>query len=781
KYGTELKNIVAYRRSDTLAKNLYVLNLKTMAQDTVVAVDSYNFDRAGNRIAYISKYDRRTDGSFTGVGVYDIAKKTNTVVTTLPNKAYVTNVAFDRTDKFLSYFANNDTTSDASRHPDLYVYDGVTNRMLVSSDHRDIPDGWQINIREAMELSYDGTRAYFGIYPKPHVNDTTIPAFEKAKFDLWTWNEDYLQSVQKIRVNTDRNRSYTAAINLDGTGKIVQFEDPDFTNVPIGEFNGYDYVITTTDKPYRVQSQWNAEAISDVYKVSLKDGSRQLLKEASPVRFSGTSPDGRYYIYYHTIDLNYYIYDITTGVHRNLTAPLEGRIFYNDEDDRPTRPSATGRPTWSVDSKTFYIADKYDVWKFTADGSVAPVMVTEGLGSANNVTYSIMNLWSRNGKNSTLAACIPTDKPLYFLTFNHTTKKYGYATKDITRKNAKLTALAEGPYTYQTPAISVDPKGKKNIFAYTKGNYEVGSNVWMSDDNFKTEKQISDINPQQRDYNWGTVELVSWTARTGKQAEGLLFKPENFDPNKKYPVMIYFYERYSDELYAVRTPAPSRSTVNIPFFVSNEYIVFVPDIYYEIGHPGKSALDFILPGCDMLCQYPWIDGDNMAIQGQSWGGYQVAYMITQTNRFKAAGAGAPVSNMTSAYGGIRWGSGVTRQFQYEQQQSRIGKDLWSGLDLYLENSPLFYVPNVTTPVLITHNDADDAVPWWQGIEFFTALRRCGKVAWMLQYNDETHNLSQRRNAKDLSVRLSEFFDHYLKGAPMPDWMKYGIPAVDKEQ
>ena len=244
--------------------------------------------------------------------------------------------------------------------------------------------------------------------------------------------------------------------------------------------------------------------------------------------------------------------------------------------------------------------------------------------------------------------------------------------------------------------------------------------------------------------------------------------------------MIYFYEKYSESLYSPRTPAPSRSTVNIPLFVSNGYVVFIPDIYYKDGHPGQSAMRSIMPGVEMLEKtYPWIDGENMAIQGQSWGGYQVAYMITQTNKFKAAGAGAPVSNMTSAYGGIRWGSGITRQVQYEQGQSRIGKDLWSGYDLYYENSPLFFVPNVTTPVLIMHNDKDGAVPWYQGIEFFTALRRCGKIAWLLQYNNEEHNLAERRNAKDLSIRLSQFFDHYLKGAPAPKWMKHGRPATEK--
>ena len=288
---------------------------------------------------------------------------------------------------------------------------------------------------------------------------------------------------------------------------------------------------------------------------------------------------------------------------------------------------------------------------------------------------------------------------------------------------------------------------------------------------FRTEQKLTDINPWQEDYNWGTVEMVYWKTEDGIDAEGLLYKPEDFDPAKKYPMLVYFYEKDSDGLYTYKTPAPSRSIINIPYCVSNGYIVFVPNIYYTDGHPGQSAMRSIMPGVDMLCQNPWVDSEKMALQGQSWGGYQTAYMITQTDRFAAAGAGAPVSNMTSAYGGIRWESGRSRQSQYEHTQSRIGKDLWEGFDLYIENSPVFFAPNVKTPLLIMHNDNDGAVPWYQGIEYFMALRRLGKPAWMLQYNGEAHNLVHRHNCMDYSVKLMEFFDHYLKGAPKPSWME----------
>ena len=259
----------------------------------------------------------------------------------------------------------------------------------------------------------------------------------------------------------------------------------------------------------------------------------------------------------------------------------------------------------------------------------------------------------------------------------------------------------------------------------------------------------------------------------------LNLKPEGFDETKKYPVMMYFYEKHSDNLYRYMSPAPSASTINIPLYSSHDYIVFTPDINYTVGQPGQDAYNAIVSGAEALAKNSWVDKDNMAIQGQSWGGYQVAYLVTQTDMFKAAGAGAPVSNMTSAYGGIRWESGSSRQIQYERGQSRLGTTLSESLQTYIDNSPLFFVDKVNTPLLIMHNDNDGAVPWYQGIELFMALRRLEKPVWMLQYNKEAHNLMERRNRKDLSIRMLQFFDHYLKGEPAPVWLSDGLPATEK--
>jgi len=259
-----------------------------------------------------------------------------------------------------------------------------------------------------------------------------------------------------------------------------------------------------------------------------------------------------------------------------------------------------------------------------------------------------------------------------------------------------------------------------------------------------------------------------------------LIKPDNFSSEKKYPLMVYIYETLHQGLHRFQDPSPG-TTINNPYYVSNGYILWMPDIEYGTGYPGRDALKCVLPGIHMLIREGYIDPKAIGIAGHSWGGYQIAYMVTQTDIFAAAESGAPVSNMVSAYNGIRWGSGMVRQFQYERTQSRLGASLWEVPLRYIENSPIFWADKVQTPILILHNDEDGAVPWYQGIEYIMALRRLKKEAYMFNYIGEGHGISKRKrvNQKDWTQRMAEFFDYHLKGKPAPNWMKEGILAWEK--
>ena len=764
-------------------KELYVMNITTGKTDTLKNVASYKFNKEGDLMAYVVEPEKKDTAGKAALMLYTTATGESKEVLSGPKGSKFKLPEFSKVGT-MAFYANTDTTKAAKKDVEIYLYNISQGDLKVAANNKmkGLKESWIVSENGALSFSEDGGRLFFGTAPKPLEKDTTLVEFEQPVLDIWSWHDDYLQPVQLLRRARDLKQTYTAYINTSLTEPFVQLGDLDVPSINVPAKKMANWVLVGNDKAYRIQSQWDYSRFTDIYLVNVKDGSRKLIKEKACFGAMSVSPNGEWVVIYDKIAKAWFQYTIATGELKDLTSSL-GVVFHNEDHDTPSLPGSYGQAMWFKDNSAFVINDRFDYWQFDPKGVAAPKMLTDNYGRNNNTRLSIVKLIEDPDADFGMfrgAAEINGKEPLYFTTFNFKTKETGLATKDITKKKATVTKLVEGPYTYANFAYSKPGKGKKAIYVYARGNFEDGNNLFVTADNFKTQKQITDINPQQREYNWGTVELVNWQTADDIYCEGMLFKPEDFDATKKYPVMIYFYEKNSETLYNSRTPAPSRSIINIPFFVSNGYVVFVPDIYYKDGHPGQSAMRSIMPGVEMLEKtYPWIDGKNMAIQGQSWGGYQVAYMITQTNKFKAAGSGAPVANMTSAYGGIRWGSGITRQVQYEQGQSRIGKDLWSGFDLYYENSPLFFVPNVTTPVLIMHNDKDGAVPWYQGIEFFTALRRCGKIAWLLQYNDEDHNLVHRKNTKDLSIRLSQFFDHYLKGAPMPKWMKDGRPATEK--
>ena len=766
------------------AKELYVMNIATGAMDTIKNVASYKFNKEGNLLAYVVEPEKKDSTGKAALMLYTPATGESKEVLAGPKGSKIKLPEFSKVGT-MAFYANTDTSKAAKKNVEIYLYNITDGNLNVAANNKmeGLQKGWIVNENGMLSFSEDGGRLFFGTSPKPLEKDTTLVEFEQPQLDIWSWHDDYLQPVQLLRRARDLKQTYTAYVNTSLTEKFVQLGDLDVPSVNVPNKKMADWVLIGNDKAYRVQGQWDYSRFTDIYLVNVKDGSRKLVQKKACFGAMSVSPNGEWVIVYDKIAKAWFQFTIATGELKDLTSAL-GVAFHDEDHDTPSLPGAYGQAIWFKDNSAFVINDRFDYWQFDPKGVAAPKMLTDNYGRNNNTRLTLTTIIEdpdAEGMPMMRGGAQITGKDaLYFTTFNFKTKQTGLATKDITKKKSTVVKVVEGPYAYGNFAYSKPGKGKKGAFVYTRGCFEDGSNAFVTYDNFKTQKQITDINPQQRDYNWGTVELVNWQTADDIFCEGLLFKPEDFDANKKYPVILYFYEKNSETLYNPRNPAPSRSTVNIPYFVSNGYVVFVPDIYYEEGHPGQSAMRSIMPGVEMLEKtYPWVDGKNMAIQGQSWGGYQVAYMITQTDKFKAAGSGAPVSNMTSAYGGIRWGSGITRQVQYEQGQSRIGKDLWSAYDLYYENSPLFFVPNVKTPVLIMHNDKDGAVPWYQGIEFFTALRRCGKIAWLLQYNNEEHNLTERRNAKDLSVRLAQFFDHYLKGAPMPKWMKDGRPATEK--
>jgi len=633
--------------------------------------------------------------------------------------------------------------------------------MLLDKMSQGMKLGNTISENSVLNFSKSGSRLFLGTAPVQPPKDTSLAEIDLVKVDIWNYKDDYIQTQQLKRLDQDLKQSYLGVYHFK-TGQFVQLADKYLPLVVLSEEGDGDQFFGSSDFGKRVESQWTGNTRNDLFAVDAITGKRTLIK-ADLDGFSDISYTGKYVIWYDNKVRNYFTW--SNGVTRNISSKIKTPLV-DEENDIPDSPSPYGIVKWMQNDEAVFIYDRFDIWQVDPKAVANPICITGGEGRQRKTVYRYI-------QTDPEEMFIKPGQDLLLTSLDKTSKDGGIAHLDL--KTARQPSqLVRGAFLFgRTLKAKLD-----HHYLYTKENYLQSPNLFVNMD-WKEEVKLSNTNPQQKDYNWGNASLFSWKAYNGKPAQGIVYKPENFDPSKKYPLICYFYERLTDGLNQYIPPVPTASRLNISFFVSRGYIVLAPDIYYNNGHPGKAAVDYVLSGARALVKKGWVDSTRMGIQGQSWGGYQVAYIITATSAFKAAWAGAPVVNMTSAYGGIRWESGLNRQFQYERQQSRIGASLWEKPQLYLENSPLFHLTNVKTPVVIMSNDNDGAVTWYQGIEMFTALRRLGKPVWLLNYNGEAHNLVERKNRKDIQMREQQFFDWMLKGDREPQWLKEGVPATEK--
>lgn len=737
-------------KSELAAKATKVTNLNSLTLYNPVSKDSVVFE-AVMKHKYSDDYKYlmllQKEKEMNKLSLYHIPSGQKKTVAS-GNVNYTLATFSENTDR-LAYLSESIVAKDTLYK--IYIVKTKDGQLLdsVTNVTKGMPSGYSLSSNEQLSFSANGEKVYFKARPNV-VKDSVIK--KKALVDIWKWDNATIPPMDKRGIGMRSSDFYQYFIS---SRKAVQLSD---TEIPYLQFpSGDDESISIAFSDLKYQHLVGIEAgkLYDAYVVDMKTGKSRLALERK-YYIPKISYDKQFISWYEPADSSWYSMNTKTLEKRNLTRSIDD-VFYNDELDMPMHSTHYGDAGWDSERHWFLVHSKHDLWKIDASGKNAPVCLSQGIGRKQGIVFRYI-------KPKKTERYIDLNKAQYFTAFQSKTKKDGYY---VLKPGGHFEMLVLSDHTYG--GLEVSENGSACI--WRKGDFTEYPELHYSDLNFKDVKKVSITNPQQKDYNWGTSELVEWESFNKDSLQGILVKPENFDPNKKYPMVVYFYEKRSDLLHRYNPPAAMKSVVNWSYMASNGYLVFIPDVVFRAADPGASSYDAIVSGVQSLTgRYSFIDKDRIGLNGHSWGGYQSAFLITKTNMFKAAVAGAIVSNMTSAYGGIRWETGQSRMFQYEHSQSRMGMTLWENPLAYVRNSPLFGAPNVKTPVLMMHNDQDGSVPWEQGIEFFNGLRRLNKPAWMLNYKGEGHLLQKKENQEDFTRKVMGFYDHYLKDKSKPDWM-----------
>ncbi|GLR33875.1 prolyl oligopeptidase family serine peptidase [Shewanella decolorationis] len=646
---------------------------------------------------------------------------------------------------------------------------------IASGKIRPVPNTkeWTLNRYASLNFSLDSERLFFGRVPEVSQQLSLKKITEeKDLYDkeivtglrglkVWHGDDPRIKPHEIKQYDKEQKRTYLAVLHL-GSNNVVQLGDKTVPDVTLSQHKRY--MLASSDLPYRKMITW-AGFYQDYYLVDINTGRKlPLLTQQPSDAEPSLSGDGKYVAYYQ--QGNVYLYDIAEGRRTNLTKSL--KVSFADEDhDYPSNAPGYGFGPWLKDDAGFLVYDKYDVWQFNT-ASKSGFALTAGQGRAQKIQYRVEGLVDNPDEPTTLA-------------YNATVLLHGYSDKtkadgfyQATLGEAGVKTLMEGEYKLTVLGRSKDA----DTLVFSKERFDLFPDLYTA--SYQAPQNAvkqTDLDKQRQAFNWSQAELVHWTNGDGKPLDGVLIKPTNYQAGERYPVLVYYYRFMTDRLHAFPQMKVNHRP-NFAWYVNNGYAVFLPDIRFDIGYPGASSVQALTSGVQKLIEMGVADANAIGLQGHSWSGYQTAFAITQTKMFKAAVAGAPVANMTSAYSGIRHGTGLARQFQYETGQSRIGESLFAAPQKYIENSPVFYADRIQTPLMIMFGDKDDAVPWEQGVEMYLAMRRAGKDVVFLQYEDEPHHLKKYPNKLDYSIRMMEYFDHYLKGKPAPAWLSQGEAYVE---
>jgi dipeptidyl aminopeptidase/acylaminoacyl peptidase len=754
--------------------DLLIRTLATGQTRNIGNVASFEFNETGALLAYtVDAADN------VGNGVYLLHLESGLTQPLDTDAREYAQLSWNEQGTALAVLRGEKKERSALRDNVMLLFRGIDGRttprktVLEPASLAGFPDGMVISEFAGLTWSDNGQRVFFGIKAQDVEPDTAGP---RANVDVWHWKDEDAQSVQMVRANQERRATDAVVYHLD-TGKFVRLGDDEMGGITrTAEGNGR-YALARMDRPYAYEVTWGGSR-ADFYRVDVTTGERTPLEKAIG-RSYGASPDGKWWLYLQNEKL--VARDIATGNTVNLTGS-SGVDFIDRRDDHPYELPIHGLAGWSKDGKSVLLYDDFDVWNVPLDGSKA-TNLTGGVGQAEQIHFRVIRLFDEEegqggggrggggGGGGGGSSTIDLAKPIYLSANGEWTKKSGYYELKPGGRPA--------PIIYDDASIGGVSKAEHaDRIVFTRQTFVDFPNYWVSDTRFSSPRQVTDANPQQAEYAWGRRVLVDYTNSKGQKLQATLALPANYEPGKRYPMIVYFYEIMSNQHHRYSMPTyddrPHMST-----YASDGYLVLQPDVVYEAGRPGTSAVDCVTSAVKKVIELGYADPAHIGLQGHSWGGYQSSFIVTQTDLFAAVVTGAPVTNLMSFYNELYKSSGNVQQGIVERGQVRMGTTPYENYELFKSQSPVQQAENINTPFLILHGTDDGSVDWHQGLEYFNAAKRLGKQVILLSYPGEGHHLGRKENQIDFQIRMKQYFDHYLKGAPPAKWITDGVPHLMK--
>ena len=582
---------------------------------------------------------------------------------------------------------------------------------------------------------------------------------EKAGVEIWHTRDHDPVPQQRVREQQLRRENDISAWHLE-RDTFVQLGDElteQTTLVP-----GGGHVIGMDETPYEQEAMFRQQFL-DLYAIDVQTGAKTFVKERVP-ETPFASPGGQYIVWFE--GEHWFAHDLERDATHNLTERVATQFV--DLDVTPTREQmpSFGVAGWLADDAAILLNDEWDVWEVALDGSGGRALTQ---GADEQIRYRLVDL-------DPDADAFDPDESLYYSTYGEWTKKAGYARA---QRGAEPAMLVWEDKSFGGFGSGLQKAEDAEVLLFRQEGYDDSPDYFVAGTDLRNPRQVTRTNPFQAEYAWGRTELIDYENEWGRRLQGVLTYPAGYEPGRTYPLVVYHYELLSQGMHQFQVPNPTQY-YNQQIWSQEGYFVFRPDIVYRDRRPGQSNVETLRPALDAVVATGLVDPERMGLIGHSWGGYQTTFFVTQDDRFAAAVAGAPLTNLMSMYLSFYWNSGSTDARIFEISQGRMQVPWWEDWDSYEANSPVHHIQNMNTPLLMMFGTNDGAVEFNQGVEFYNAARRLGKNMVFLAYEGENHGLAEEANQLDYQQRIIEWFGHYLKGEPAPAWIETGLDYLEQK-